>query len=881
MKGRAIHIIALALLVALSSAFFRPVTDPIEQQVLDVRYALRGPLPADTNIVILYFDNDDIAALGGWPLRRNYYALLIDVLDHVGAAAVGIDVFFGERSLEYPQYDELLAALMAKSGNVVLASYFRELTDAATPSEAEGTDYTYGGFRLAVHGNRLQLPAEDFLRSAASVGHANFQEPNEHEVPLFVGWNGRSFPAFGLELLRVYEQTERSNVHVSADKIELHGRTGKPAYRIGRRSIKTDAGRVRVNFPGALSSFRSYRCVEVLRSFELRRAGLSTSIDLTTLSGKIVLLGVIAEGSSKLVQSPFTPSFPAIALHATVLDNALNDRFLQVPSSFAITVVSAMVALIVALLLVRLGPLKGIVATLGVLLLYLVIGQVLFNQFAFALPLVQPFIVVVVFVVAAIVVEHQSVRRRMRVLEEEKVRVESGLRERELRLQVLEQELLDASGGSDGEREVELLEQIKRYKKEVRELAAKVTDLVEYPADEGWLEGGVVLYEGIVYDRRGPMAEVVQMIAKISGSDANVLILGESGTGKEVVARAIHQRSARRNKPFVALNCGAIPETLLESELFGHERGAFTGAVQDKVGRFEYADGGTMFLDEVAETSEAFQVKLLRVVQYGEFERVGSSVTRKANVRILAAINKDVKELIRQRKFREDLYYRLNVFTVQLPPLRERKGDIPLLVHHFVEREGKGLSVSSTVMDAFLQYSWPGNVRELESVVKRAAILAHAEGRTLIRMKDIPAELSGALNTKGNLEDQILESLREKKFSQNAISKTAAELGGMNRGTVAEHFRGTCFKYFFESAWNLDRAVAQLANSNDGEIVTRVRKKLTDYLGNVVDGIQPDMPFAEAKRTLKSKTKNLPQRYHIIVEETVRAFIDGKWRLNA
>ncbi|HAL55371.1 MAG TPA: hypothetical protein DCP63_02545, partial [Bacteroidetes bacterium] len=308
-----------------------------------------------------------------------------------------------------------------------------------------------------------------------------------------------------------------------------------------------------------------------------------------------------------------------------------------------------------------------------------------------------------------------------------------------------------------------------------------------------------------------------------------------------------------------------------------HEKGSFTGAIKEKIGRFEHADGGTIFLDEIAETSEAFQVKLLRVVQAGEFERVGSSSTRRVDIRIIAATNRNVKDLVDAKKFREDLYYRLNVFTVQLPPLRERKGDIPALAEHFLRSEGQLLSLSSTVIDAFLQYQWPGNVRELESTIKRAAILATSERRELIQLKDLSAEIVSSMRNRLDIEDQILELLRFKKFSRSSISETAEELGGLNRGTVAEYFRGICFKYFFESVWNKEQTVLTIAGDANSEATDKVRKKISEYLGNVVEGLERGGRYDEVKPSLKAKYKNLPQRYHTILDEVIRAFLSGKW----
>jgi sigma-54 specific flagellar transcriptional regulator A len=234
------------------------------------------------------------------------------------------------------------------------------------------------------------------------------------------------------------------------------------------------------------------------------------------------------------------------------------------------------------------------------------------------------------------------------------------------------------------------------------------------------------LFRSLVGNSRA-INKVRQLIEQVADSDANVLILGESGTGKEVIARNLHYHSARRNKPFVPINCGAIPADLLESELFGHEKGAFTGAISARQGRFELAEGGTLFLDEIGDMSLAMQVKLLRVLQERSFERVGSNKSISADVRIIAATHRNLEEGIKDGRFREDLYYRLNVFPIETPPLRERREDIPLLVNELIariehEKRGSVRVTTATVM-ALCQYNWPGNVRELANLIERLAIL--------------------------------------------------------------------------------------------------------------------------------------------------------------
>jgi transcriptional regulator with GAF, ATPase, and Fis domain len=231
----------------------------------------------------------------------------------------------------------------------------------------------------------------------------------------------------------------------------------------------------------------------------------------------------------------------------------------------------------------------------------------------------------------------------------------------------------------------------------------------------------------------------------VAATNANVLLFGETGTGKELFARAVHDRSTRKDRPLVRVNCAALPPNLIESELFGHVKGAFTGATSERVGRFQLADQGTLFLDEIGELDPELQAKLLRVLQEGEFERIGSSETMKVDVRVIAATNRDLRKAMDEKAFRSDLYYRLAVFPIEVPPLRLRRDDIPLLVWHVIAKRQGRLdktvdAVPKSVMDAFVEYDWPGNVRELENVIERAMILS--PGSTL-RLPESLAMLSG------------------------------------------------------------------------------------------------------------------------------------------
>ncbi|HOP95806.1 MAG TPA: sigma-54 dependent transcriptional regulator [Verrucomicrobiota bacterium] len=250
-------------------------------------------------------------------------------------------------------------------------------------------------------------------------------------------------------------------------------------------------------------------------------------------------------------------------------------------------------------------------------------------------------------------------------------------------------------------------------------------------------------YEIGIVGRSEAMQQVFKLIGQVAATDATVLITGESGTGKELVARAIYHHSLRSTKPFLAVNCAAIPEQLLESELFGHERGAFTGATLQRIGKFEQCNGGTLFLDEIGDMTPATQTKILRVLQNGTFERVGGNTSIKADVRIIAATNKPLEQAVAARQFREDLFYRLNVVRIHIPPLRERREDVPLLVNYFLkkfarDREGAPKSISPNVIRTLEMYHWPGNVRELENVIRRALVVSRGDA---ILLSELPPEI--------------------------------------------------------------------------------------------------------------------------------------------
>ncbi len=340
-----------------------------------------------------------------------------------------------------------------------------------------------------------------------------------------------------------------------------------------------------------------------------------------------------------------------------------------------------------------------------------------------------------------------------------------------------------------------LEERVSRRTQKLREAMTEIEHLKQQLEAENIYLREELKVEHDFEDIIGKSAAIHQVLNKVSdvaATNATVLLLGETGTGKELIAHAIHARSHLSTRPFVKVNCAALPATLIETELFGHDKGAFTGAFASKQGRFEIADSGTIFLDEIDNLVPELQVKLLRVLQTGEFERVGSSETREVQVRVLAASNSDLRAAIQKNEFREDLYYRLNVFPISIPPLRERKGDIPLLSHYFLQRYAAKLqkeidTIPPTVMKELKNYSWPGNVRELANVIERAVIVARAPDFQIDRLREVHNNESLPGTNSDKLADiereHILRVLEQTNWLIEGNRGAAVRLG-LNPGTL-------------------------------------------------------------------------------------------------
>ena len=762
-------------------------------------YSIHGESKPDSNIILIHIAANDIENLGEWPLKRSYYALLVDNLTRLKVKKIGMEIFLSENIASQNIYNIVLNESIRKSGKVVLASLVDDLT------KKNEIFYT----------KNILYPSPMSEVQDVLTGHINFVSKNGILIPSQINTNSSSELSFSRRL----------------------------------SEINIDTSNIKVNFVSSWQSFTNFSLLDFFGMVE------NDDSRLTNFKDKIILIGVSDLLIAKSVNSHFDSELPGLGLHAFAIDNILNNRILN--HHFISISRYVFLILIILLAYIQLRNFLLVSFSIFMLLLLFVLWQTYQLQLdyaAFLLP-ISFFIVYNFF---------HSIKQRKIKLDEtlnETTTLQRKLRIKEEKLEQLKTQLASEESSSfDG---LELT--IREMKKEIDKLkSVEQDDKKEYTKS---IEAKI--FEGIVY-RSNKMDKIIEVIKKVAPQNASVLVMGESGSGKELVANAIHNLSERRKNNFVAVNCAALPDNLLESELFGHVKGAFTGAVSDKIGRFEEANNGTLFLDEIGETSENFQVKLLRVLQTGDFQKVGSSKTDKVDVRIVAATNKKLIELVKAKKFREDLFYRLNVINIELPYLRERKEDIELLAEYFAKREGEDFTFSKAVMNRLIENEWKGNIRELESTIRRSIIFAKSESRTLIKLKDLPEELSKI--EKSELENLILESLREKKFSHSSINETAKELGNFNRTVISENFRGLLFRSYSQNDFNVGLAVADISSSDDNKIKEKVESKLNKFLSNIENDVRKhsDKSFEEVKHLLNSKYKNLPQKYHVYLDLVIK-----------
>jgi len=611
-----------------------------------------------------------------------------------------------------------------------------------------------------------------------------------------------------------------------------------------------------------LNTFKNYRNYKKFSLLQFLQLAESNSPQLNILKNRIVLIGVTAPSITNRIILSNGNEISGLTLQAISVDNIINNQILN---NNDLNLSGYLFLLIAAVLIYLREKVKPVLLYAVSAVLFAIFTAIIFNNYFIEYNysfFVIPFVFVALSEIPIFI--SQKDKQLSETISESEI-LKNLLNAKEQKLAKLQVEIENGKIPSP-----EQANEIETLKRQINDFREKENADKQFEFDD---TSNGTNFHGIIYKSK-KMAAVINVIEKVAPQKATVLILGETGSGKELVAKAVHQLSDRRNNNFVAVNCAALSDSLLESELFGHKKGAFTNAVAEKRGMFEAADKGTIFLDEIGETSESFQVKLLRVLQSGEIQKVGSVETKTVDVRVVAATNQNLKQLVAEKKFREDLYYRLNVITIELPPLRERKEDIELLVKYFVEKADDNLKISQGVISQLVENQWKGNVRELEGVISRAVIFAKGENRDIIKLCDLPEGLSKPDKTEiGSL---ILDSLREKRFSHSAINETAKELGGLSRTNVSEHYRGMFFKEFVQNNLDFDKAVLKISQSDKKEVIAKVTAKGKTYLNNIEKDIRKlsNTEFDFVKDKLKTKYKNLPNKYHTYLDEVINYLIN-------
>lgn len=804
LKSKIFIRIGIAVLALLFIIFFQSFREDVDSSINNLFVKARGEIKPDTNIIIIHFTEDDISQLGPWPIKRNYYALLINQLSNLGVKKIGLEIFLSSRFVTQSVYDNLLKKEIERSGKVVLSSVAGRIDERNNHFITDSLSY----------------PSPKLLNPDFLTGHINYIRNNNYIIPLTLENNEIKEKAF--------------------------------AYQIA--ATETNEAEININFISKWIEFKNYSALEFANLV------FRNSNELKGFKDKIVIIGISDPQIAPTINAPFDDQMPGIGLHAFALDNIQNSR--GVNTNYYILsfiVISLLVIAFVIYTNKNSGKLTTKYSTTSIIVLTVlfVLTSILYWEISTSSFLI-PFIALIVCDLVIHFTEGKNVLKN--ALDEASL-LKKLLTSKEEQLTRLQKELDSSDEEPSG-----LLEKIKSLKKDIAKLKESEDDRAEAKIN---FKQTTENFWGIIYSS-SIMTKVVEMIKKVSPSDTTILIIGESGTGKELVAKAVHSLSKRKDKNFVAVNCSALTDSLLESELFGHVRGAFTGAIADKQGRFEMANGGTIFLDEIGETSENFQVKMLRVLQSGEIEKVGATTTNKVDVRVVAATNKELEELVKEKKFREDLYYRLNVIKIELPPLRERKEDIDVLVKHFLSAESSVLLISKSALQALNDYQWKGNVRELESVIKRAAIFAKSEKRNLIRLSDLPKEI--VKESRYNFEDLVIDSLRNKKFSHSSVTETAKELGNVNRTMISENLRGVVLKTLVENNYDIEKTISEITGSGESESLERVNNKVQTFLLNIENDLRvvEIQNFDELKRKFSSKYKNLPVKFHPYLDEVIR-----------
>jgi DNA-binding NtrC family response regulator/CHASE2 domain-containing sensor protein len=830
----------------------------LEWSLYDAWLRWRTPLPVSSDLVIVVRDPASEGRPGEGTGDRALVAGLIANLTRSGAAVIGVDVPLGQPSFADRRGaagDAMLSQTILLAGNVVFpialdpAAERSGHVDAelppghrAWPALSKTTELLDARARTA------PLPA--LVQPARNVGHTLAPADADgliRRAPLFVRLGERGVPAFGLALATAFAKGD------------------PPRMRVDRH------GQILVGFAGPAfpRGFNVVPLTDLVATIERRETETLEKL----FAGRIVLL--LLEPARAPHSTPFGPMSDG-AIQAQLLNTVLTNAWVrQVPAAWG-AVVTALLAALTAWLWLAARWWKAAIGVLVLALVYAVALVVVPSRAGLLLPVVAPLLAMVVSSAGAFVWNQLSSGHRIRRLEDEVGAIREALVRQESQVEGLEEDLEAAraavarSTGTEESLRAQLVaaraqEEQTRARLERLEREARSGPLL--PLSDAAQERLREASERVGIVTRDPaLLAAFRDLEKAARSSLPILVAGEAGTGKELFARAVHRLSPRADAPFVAVNMAAIPAELFESEMFGHVRGSFTGAVADRKGHFEQASRGTIFLDEVGELRPEHQSKLLRVLQDKSFHRVGAARPTTVDVRVVAASNRDLERGVAEGWFREDLYFRLKGLVLRLPPLRERRQDIPLLAARFLQEAAAEAgrpapALSPAALAALERSDWPGNARELQNCLRQALALADGAEISVEDLRLVPRE-AGRDEPGGDVA--VLASLRQHGFDMQATARAL----GWDRSTVTQRLKGLGFRALVEAGGDRQKAALELAGDLTlGRTVELKLREYSEHLTKVVEGF----PTAdEAIAACRRRFKNLPERHFRSLELLVR-----------
>ena len=890
--------IAGAVLTILLSFLFPDLFRDWDRKTLDMRFQIRGPITTDPNIVMVNAD-DPSAEVYGRKWSRSVHADMIDFLRQENSSVTVYDILFAfPDSVDDGGFQRLVEATKNNARVIYPVSVdFIEQNEPAAKGEVPAllslktlpaATANSKNFK-SVKSELAPLPQ---LRSVANgIGHIAANRDKDgmvRRVPLLVRYHGKLLPSLSLQAVLNYLHIPLSNIKITESAIHLKGAATSDNSAATDISIPVDSnGQMLINYAGRWEeTFKHESFASVLSNDP------KTSKSVEDLTGKLVLVSNTMTGAD-IKSIPIEEYYPGSGIIANEINTILTRNFLRETGEiFNVSLIFLLGIATSTILFSR----RYLVQS--VLVISLAVGYAIANFFVFQSGVVMElFTPLCSIILTALLVSiyRASVEKELSdSLLKEKSRVESHLgsiardltgKEEELRK--IQTKLNTLQEGVDRGRDLgdaqaqeidtlnmklqSLIEDKERLLAERVILKNEALDLTLHISIKKPIEGEPQLLKQEceqygIRTQNPKTLETFRILKQAATTSSSVMILGETGTGKELFARALHSQSGRKDKPFMAVNCGAIPHDLLESELFGHEKGAFTGASQMRKGRLELANEGTIFLDEIGDMPAALQVKLLRVLAEREIDRLGGTRPIKIDVRFITATHRNLEEAINNGEFRKDLFYRLNTIPIKLPPLRERKEDIEMLAQHFlgkysVEYKKDIQGISKRAITKIKDYHWPGNIRELENVIQRGITMATGE---LIQENDLGLG-NGGTSTE-NPDELLLSKLRENNFE---INQTATGLT-MHRNTVTARFKGICFDLLVKHQVDSEKAAGEISGGASNR--STVLQMINEYHENLRNTARESQSLDEAIQTALKRNKNVPAHYHSAIEKLVRIY---------